>query len=743
MTGLFCLGQNMSSLDYEINSFSQSIKSLDSTELNFFHAGQFHNSMEGTELTFDSSRRNNLLSSMKGEVMIGYEYGLLTGYIDPNSFDPLNVFNSRGSLSVEALSLPIDISYNYSSMKNPLGVNNYFRVSLDTDRLKERAASRKNETLKEIDNSIEQLSNKQSALKGRLGMGEVLKNKLQREIDLQERELLKYESDLKDSISSTKTNFKNPSKDSLNKSNIDSLNIKYERVKSNFDRAVALYDTVSKLYKKALGVYESYTSFQTSLEQKKQEVSGLRGLYDLESTKSKADGKKESFISSIETFDLGLTYPNTSALSNNSLPVQGLNFEMQRNKWYAAISAGVTMNNLMVTTDVINNKLTNTQNLFNQFDFQNVREKGLLTSVKTGYGTPEGQHYFVGFRYLTNSPSVFGSTDSLRVPSFAGEIDIRLVPKWVKGMKLDLVYGKTSNRASIVDSVRANAFSSVFSKDRTNTGLVRVSQSISKVRTNVQASLRWLDPLADTRSLGVLQPNNVRYEVRTNTRLPHNIRVGLNYRQDRNNVANWSDTTIQLNVIGGQINGQINKVLNYFGSLNYLVQETRFAESDSRKENYMFGVGVSSTYNINNIKNAITISYNDYLISDTTSTGLYRNISVQNMSKLTFGTNTLSLNYFKMDDPQFPLNTAYVIGDEISVQNKRFVVTLGVKMLHSEEYGNDFGGKLEGEYRFTKQLSWLVRGEKLVLGDFYNYYSRERFERFPYTITTRITYTFN
>lgn len=700
------------------------------------------------ESRLDFSKHKKWSPELSGYLSAGYEHGLLTGYLDPESTDPLKVFNTRGDLSAEAFKLPFRMSYNYSTFRNPLGVNNYFRVSLDTERLKQIAHDRKSKALGGFDRAMDRLESGKESISQKLGMGEVLMQKYKGEIKAQQDKMNSLSSQIKGGIEHLESIEQNDgiseASSSVEEGIKDSLQAQYNLSEKRYGEAVALYDTISKLYDKALAIYQMYTELQEQIESKKTLVDGYKMKYDPSKLNDQVGDKKESFLQSIQTFDLGLTYPNTSALSKNSIPVKGINFEMQRKKWYAAICSGVTMNNLMISTDVVQNKLNNTQNLFNQFDFQNIQDRGLLTTLKTGYGLPEETHYFLGLRYLSNSIDALTDTpDSSRVPSLAMELDVKLVPSFINGLEVDVVYGKSSSHSAIIDSTRSNVVNSLFSSDRTNTGLFRVTQTLKTINTELQATLRWIDPAADTRNLGVLQPDNVRYEFRSRSSLPLGMQLSLNYRQDRNNLDNISDTTLVLNVVGGQLNGKITSKVNYFGSVNYLTQDLNSNEGTVQTVNYMYGAGLSAEYKLGKIPNALTLAYNDYLISDSISTGLFRNTSFQNATKFRVGINTFSVNYFRMDDPQLPQNSSLVIGNQFSFQTKKIRMTLGLKYLFSEEYGNDLGGRLKIDYLITSKINLVLEGRKLILGDFYNFYSRERFDRFPYAILTQIKYTLN
>ncbi|TNF48832.1 MAG: hypothetical protein EP305_04475 [Bacteroidetes bacterium] len=680
--------------------------------------------------------------NLSGVVNVGYEYGLLTGYIDPISINPLSVFNTRGDISVDAAGLPVNISYNYSTLINPLGVNNYFRCSLDTEKLKQKGLAKKNEAIGEIDRQINDLQRNKGVIQGKLGMGEVLLQKYKRELGQYINEIDQIENQIKKEEEKQSFDDDIGLEGLTKQQKIDSLELLQKQVQQKQQRAAAIYDTVNKIYNDALILYELYSDFANELSDKKTVLSGLSGETIKNKSLNEINSRKNGFVSSIKTLDLGLTYPKITGLSKNSVPIQGVNLEFQKEKWYMAFTSGVTMNNLMVSTDAIQNKLNNTSNLFNQFDFQNIKQRGWLTNIKTGFGRPDETHVYIGVRYLTNSIPLQGNTDSSAIPSLGNELDIRWIPKFSKSTSIDFIYGKTSWRSALIDSSRSGVLNSLYSSDRTNTSLFSITQNLKFIRSTIQGIIRWIDPYADVRSLGTLQPDNLRYEIKSTTIVTQGMRLGMNYRHDQNNLLSVKDTSVELNVLGGQLNGNLFKNLSYFTSLNYLTQYQNSSAGRITKNNYMFGFGISSSYTLGKVKNTLSISYNDYLITDTVSTGLFRNIALQNATKFNFGVNKISISYFQMVDDLLLNNTSFIIGDEFSAQKMKLKITLGIKLSISDKYGIQPGGKLETSYKINNHLEWSFRAERMVLGDFYNYYSRERYDRFPYAISTRLGWIF-
>lgn len=763
----FAFGQNFS-----VNIQGKKVDSLkytnksDSIVANFISSSTSFIKIDTSFLNIDRDSvkqkiiKKFLSFDISGNAVIGDDYGMLTGYIDTTRQGIVNVFRSSADLSVEAFTLPFNVSYNYSTLRNPLGASNYFRVSLDTERVNKKLEDEKQKKIGAIDSKIENIGDQKSQLTGKLGYSEVLLDKLKREMSSMEDDLKKKSSEIELSKveelnyqQAVDTNF-NYKSDSLidpqkGRDKYDSLNNEYQKLYAQYEKKRELYDTLNKVYTKIIDLYNTYSKWENQLETQKQKLDKYSGLTSVDGLSEVAtdslNGRKESFLSGIKTFDIGLTYPQTSSLSKNSAPIKGLNFEYEHRNWYYSLAAGVTLNNVMVSTDMIDNKLIYSQNLFNQFDFQEVRDKGFIISVKSGYGKKEGQHAFIGFRYLTNSKfSDYSNGDSTIIPSVGLELDIRLIPKFSKNTTIDLVYGKTSSSQSVYSGNKSNVFESMFSNDRTNTSLISVKHSFKKLKSEVTGSFRLIDPLADMRSIGVLQPNNIRYELKSNHRITSRLNLGFNYRFDRNNIDNKDDRTAKVNVVGAQIGGKIGSFLNFSGTVNYLSQNLKDQIGPSvRTNNYIYGLVVSSMYKIEDIKNMASVNYNDYLISDTISTGNYRNIGIQNTTIFTKAKNTFSVNYFQASPTVGQSLTAMIIGDEFSYARKKISVTAGIKIAFSEQYRPSLGGKLEVIAQLTKFMDLTVLGEKFVLGDFYNSYNRNGFDRFPYLISTQLNFKIN
>ena len=749
-----CYSQNMlidttsSELDSSANQFFKAISDLPKID-----SSQYLN-----QFNIDSLFKSKKLIEYSGEINAGMDYGLLVGYIDTSSSQPFRVLNSNADIQLSTLGLPLNVSYNYSTFRNPLGVNNYFRISLDTEKLRKKSTEKKTELIGNIESQIKDVKNVKGEVNGKLGYAEILMERLSREIASKKSQLTEQESQLKkyredQSFTLDSTKLVSAASDSLkNNSKLDSLERKYAKTHKMYTKAVLIYDSVNTTYLKAQELYSRYSKLESQLEKQKDGLSNYLDLINKKKIENKLDveteKRKSSILSNIKTLDIGLTYPKTTALSTNSVPIKGIHLELQREKWYSSIAIGTTVNNLFVSTNVVQNKLMNTQNLFNQFDFQSITQKGLLINVVSGYGTKDGNHIFLGLRHLSNSKvdlTLYNNlSSSVTTPSLSLELDTRVVPRFLPSTKIDFVYGKTSQTGKLIDGTRKSVVNSLFSNDRTNTGLVKIIQPIKFLRTELSTSLRWIDPSADTRSFGALQSNNLRFLIKSKHAITRRMRVGFNYRKDRNNLDNKLGSTVNLIIVGTEFSGQVGRVMNYFGSINYLTQtQTNDNGELSRSNNYMYGAGVSYQYRLNRLQNALTLSYNDYLLTDSISTNLFRTFSVSNKTIFKKSQNTVSLSYFKTDENYLGQNESFIFGDEFSIRKKKIKLTAGIKVATNDRLKSDFGFKLEILTDLTDFIQLSIKGEKLVLGDFYNNYDRERFNNFPYAILSNIKFKLN
>ncbi len=671
----------------------------------------------------------------------------------------MHVFHTEGSLKTDVAKLPVQIAYRYATVKNPIGINNYFRVSLDTERFKQHPKLNEAKVQEVMGEQFKAIAAQKGELNGKLGYTELLKEqlklKIERELDAQQERLKaialsKVDAELAqtDSIATDSLmNLSTAKRDSIqqvidvekafyasSKQQADSLQLAFETKKSQIEQLKQQVDTVQFYIDKLVDFRNQLDSLEGNLlSQKETWMTLSKGV----------TAKNLQSLGLFKKLDIGLTYPKTSALSKNSIPVKGIDLEIQKGKLYAALTAGVTMNNLMVTNNALQNSLQNTSNLFNQFDFQQISQQRLLIFAKTGYGEKEKTHAFIGVRFMNKGVETGFSADTTEntAPAAGIELDTRWVPSFSKGTAFDLVYGKTSKTLQAQDSLRNSPFVSLFSSERTHTGLFRMTQQLTKIHSSIIASIRFLDSDADMASMGVLQPNNLRYEIQTRHKLSGSTQLGFIYRSDQDNVNQISDTTRKVAMYGMNINSVLFENINASGTFNYLNQQFRVPISIPQVLNYMASLSVSGNYEILKVKQVSSLQTDFYKITTSQGETQLKHIGFDQSTRFEDGKNTFTLAYFNASLPYTSgQNTTWLVQEAFAFKRKKLDYSIGVKLANSSKYGVQFGGHLGLQYAWTSQINLQMRIEKLILGDFYNTYDPTRFERFPFYIQTSLTY---
>jgi hypothetical protein len=142
-----------------------------------------------SELLIDEDSTLNwrrFIPTVSGQIYLGYDAGQLANYSLPENLRPMHVFHTEGSLKTDIAKLPVQIAYRFATVKNPIGINNYFRVSFDTERFKKQPKLNEAKVQNMMDEQFKTIEAQKGELNGKLGYTELLKEELKLKI---EREL--------------------------------------------------------------------------------------------------------------------------------------------------------------------------------------------------------------------------------------------------------------------------------------------------------------------------------------------------------------------------------------------------------------------------------------------------------------------------------------------------------------------------------------------------------------------------
>lgn len=676
-----------------------------------------------------------------GRVEVGYSYGLNTVFTDTTR-GISSIFVTSGAMQTGLLGLPVQVSYNYSTLKHPLGANNYFRISFDKERFLDSQKEKIEEQLSKVEGFESKLEKSKSNLSGVQGYSEVYLNMLKQRIGRETQRLVEVKKQqVRDSLMVLADTVGDKSLDYSKETRInpysDSLQEEWSLRQKQLEHYKNEYDSIMGIYQKILSVQQTYDSLLTVYGAYKDKLESYSS--NIKDTDLLTLGKESvgnmGFIKSIQKVDIGLTYPKTTALSTQTTPIKGVGTEFQYKQFYLSISSGLTLNNIMLSTNEITNQLDYNQNVFNQFDFQQVKDNGLLTTLKTGWGTSEETHAFIGFNYLTNTRFLGGDT-SVYDPAASFELDLRYVPKFYKGGAIDIVYGKTSSNKQIDPSSELGVFESLFSTYQSSAFLAKYTQEISVLRSDFSLQFRSIDPFTNTTVYGFMQPGNRRYAFESRHRISSYLRIGTTYKIDES--YGNSAYLYKLNTLGLNASGNYTEYFTYSVMLNHVRYSLRKPSSEVEKgNNYLAGINLQSNYSWKDLKWMTGVTYNDYLISDTIQATKYTQFGVMQTIGNREWTTFFKYDYFFKSAANLITGTHVLsMGGRYDMENIRLDAGISLASEKGEEHS--LGGYLDVLYQVNKWIDISFRAERFVMGGFYRNYYRTLYERFPYLISINL-----
>jgi len=685
--------------------------------------------------TGDSTKTKKPFSFLpSGQISLGYDYGYIP--FAQNLQVPSGYFKTEGNFSFVVKQLPFNATFFYTDLKNITGLNNYFRVSFDLQSYRQRLTERATSKVAGYTKKISELQKQHQLSQQKLG----------------------YFSHVNSNIDSyfkkyyEQYSLNNISTDSLQVGLPDSLSIPQIQNPAQIDSAE--YQGMYQNYRDS--IQDRYQYFINESDNITQQIEDLKKIFDqlknpnLSSIQG-ADtllyrNKTERFFGHLKKLDVGLCYPSYSTFLVRNIPVKGINIEYENNNRFYAFTAGTTINNLLFTNNVIQNNLQNTQNLFNFFDFNNLQQGRRIISGKAGIGKKEGDHFFAGAMYAVGQQSYFyDSTQTVidnhppKEHNVVFELDGSIaVKKW---LTLNLVYGKSSIRPLNDESDTTNAnLSQLFSAFRSNAALGKAIFSLAKIKSTITISGRWVDPFFRSYGIGFMRSDNFRYEIKTDHQLGSKLRAGLFYRKDENNLLNLFSYTTILHSGGINLQYKVNKHLSLRGNFNPVFQYS-YNETDQSvytNQNYISMLMVSHHKRIREVNLTSNLSSSYYKLYNGFSNTEYVNITASKSVNYKKFSNNFSASLFHTNGIDSLSGNTLMLYNELSCQWKKIRTSGGIKYSKNILLGDQFGYSLKVLGQITKHISVELRGEKLVLGDFYNSIGIEQYRVYPYIWSSRI-----
>ena len=496
----------------------------------------------------DSSNKHLLHKSAKrifphGTISVGYDYGFLPYTV--NTSAPASAIKTEGLIEADIFNIPLDISYFYTTQKNLIGLNNYFRISYNADRYKEKLNNKLGGKLDSYKNNLGQLNTRKQQLMQKMAYADYLSS-----INPDKWPVDSFANKNPVSVPNLKLDTGEIAVDPIKldtagfiASATDTLkNDPYYKKADSIQRQSILYknkvDSVAKLY----DVYKNkYTLLNDSIKKLQNKIDELESLNQSPSSYSQKSpylNKIQNFLSGVKKMEVGLCYPAYSTFLTNNIPVRGINFEYQKNNRLFAFTYGTTVSSLLYSNRNIEGFLQNIRNSYNYFDVNNLSAGRKIFSAKFGVGQKEGDHFFAGLLIGKSASTYFPATSEISTPTSVEsnlvlEADIRR--KLSKNTTLDVVLGKSSVQdADLNMNTLRTAAKELFSNYRSYALLVKLKTSIPATKSNLNFSVRWVDPFFNSFGIGFIRSDNMRYEAKLDQPLGKLLRytVAIRYEED-------------------------------------------------------------------------------------------------------------------------------------------------------------------------------------------------------------------
>lgn len=669
--------------------------------------------------------KRKIIPKTNGTISAGYDYGVIP--FASNMTYPMGYYSSQGTVGVTPMGLPLNVSYYYSSLKNIAGLNNYFRVSFDPPRYQEMLKEKGLKKMEEEKAKLSNLKNLQQAMEQKLAYQEMLSMNNPSQAILNQK-LQEY----KDKYGAYQV---------LAIPNVGADTLKSLPIPSN-----PYADSIKII----TNYIQKYDSARNAINQYRGEIDGIRKQASIVQNKieflqnpqnliyeNPYSKKAQALISGIKKMDIGLCYPSYSTFLVNGSTLKGINMEWEK-KFYFAFTYGKTINTVMTTNNLIQNQLQTGRNLYNFFDFNNVKDSRKILAIKGGYGKKDGTHFYIGFLYGLGLPSYISA-------AMPGYVEKNLVLEadgkiaFNSNNSLDLIYGKSSlyqNGLSNDDKENPSQF--LFSKFRSNAALLRYNSQIHKTTTKITLTGRLVDPFFNSYGVGFMRSDNIRYELKVDQALGSRVKFSGFYRKDQDNLLKIARYTTNLQTIGANLFIKVSKRMNVRAAYTPVVMQIDSKDSsqyNSQRVNNITNAVLTYMPRAGKVSSLFTVLYSYYQFAGTGGkNNNFQNFNLTNSTTFSpqFRSDLAASYFLNNSSDSLNSNTAMASANISFTSRRGMVITLGGKYAYNTIIQNQVGGLVKISVPLIRYISIEIQAERLVLGDFYNSYNISEIKKFPY-----------
>ena len=672
----------------------------------------------------DSTAKTDWLGLNGGFIELGYEYGLLPFYGTQKI--PDQNFRTMGNLGIQIKNLPLTASFLYNSNNANVGINNYFTVGFDVQTFKQQQLEKLQSKKKGALDSIKRIDLNTANIEKKLGY-----------LDLLKKGNIAFPLD--SSILS----------DQMGKlpqfSWMDSLN----KVKGNMNYNIPSLPIPDTSKANIMAYLEGYQSTlentKSQLEEKKKWLEQYANMNVDSLVQNKATGqmpdisKFQKKLLLVDDFKIGLCYPSYSRFLVYQIPVNGVNFELSNQKYFLGFTHGTVQPNIFFTNNLLSNSLGSVQNVYNFFDFTNVKNGRKITSVKFGVGQKNGNHVHVGAMYGLGS---INYTDTVSVGTEKNAVIEADAQYEMSGFRLQAIYGRSHIQANLIgENIQNGIFEELMEfKDRSNAFYGTVEKNFAKSGTNLQLEGRFVEPLFESFGVGFMRSDNLRYQAKIKQKIGNKGSIGGFYRREKDNILNWYDFQNVINSWG--LTGTYKPTKHWRLRADFRPLSFASEYADSTFGNISTISNFIASYQkrrkkLHFMSNTLASYYNFY-----TESGQLNYINLGSQNNLSIKQKYIieaSYNYFATNDTS-AIQESHLFTLGSSIISKKLQLNLTGKYSITSEL-SDWGASSNLTYRFHKNIQASLFAEKVVAGNFYSSFYLDNLKEFPYYFRGSLTFS--
>jgi hypothetical protein len=679
--------------------------------------------------------KKQLTNNVKGSISVGYEYGILP-YAAAESY-PTGGFKSEGRVSVLLLTLPVEITYRYSTVKSVIGINNYFRISYDANRYKE-----------ELEKKI--------AIKNQLKKVQLDKLQLDKQDMAMKMEYMKVLGDLKlpafnlpDTSLSINKNVSNGLPDSLK---IDSAKVlSYLNSKNDYSRKK---DSILKFTYECKAKYEEYKKMYDSLSGAIDKLSNLStDIKDYKDVDLKKKAGEQSNVSkfqeklkNIRKFEIGLCTPSYSLFLLSNAPLKGINMEYAEKERFFAITYGTTINTILYNPNTLQGKIQGARNFYNFFDFNNLSSGRKVLALKAGRGQKEGTHLFAGILlgkgkmdYLTITDPKYGKKESNVVVEIDGKY------KFSEVLSAEVIAGKSSVQTQdlSLEAIKTS-FGEIFSSYRSNAIQAKLNYELRKTKTKVQVSGRLVDPYFKSFGVTFLRSDNIRYEMKADQVITRNIKYGIAYRKEEDNLLGLINYKNTFQTVTNTLSIKMKKGISLRLNYSPLLRTLRNNKEVINDHNSIATAILSYVPKLKDTQANFNLLCSEYKITSDSGDIDFNNFTYTHQFQFKNGFKTgMNVSWFENTLKDTLNNDTYLGVIDIGYTTKdNNTFTIGGKAAYKKGIPTEYGFIARATFKIYKSLLWEAEAEKILTGDYYNTLIDAKVKRFPYYISNKLIINF-